>query len=278
MILRSLVRFLMWGGGLLGILCFLLWLGQRRLMYFPERATPETEALEARAAGLRLWLNAAGGFMGWRGGESGGLRILLCHGNAGKALHRAFWVSLLQEASSTGPVEVLLLEYPGYGSRPGSPTQAHLVAAGCEALDALWAERPEPILVMGESIGSGVAALVAARRSERLRGILMVTPLPSMKAVARVHYPWLPAFLLRDTYPAQEAIQRLHVPLALILAEQDEVIPMALGRTLAGGYPGPTKEWVEGGAGHNTLRLGRKEGLLREALAFLEEKHPLLSR
>lgn len=271
MFLRSLMRFLMLGGGIFALLCLLLWMGQRGLMYFPERATPEAEALEARAAGLRPWLNASGEFMGWRGGESGGLRILLCHGNAGKALHRGFWVSLLQEARGAGPVEVFLLEYPGYGSRPGSPTQGHLVAAASEAVDALWAERPEPLVVLGESIGSGVAALVAAGRSERLRGMLMVTPLPSMRAVAKVHYPLVPAFLLSDTYPAREAIGGLQVPLALILAEQDEVIPMALGRTLAEGYAGPTKTWVEAGAGHNTLRLGRREGLLREALTFIEE-------
>jgi pimeloyl-ACP methyl ester carboxylesterase len=92
-----------------------------------------------------------------------------------------------------------------------------------------------------------------------------------MKAVAKVHYPLIPAFLLRDPYPAREAIQGLHLPLALILAEQDEVIPMALGGRLAEGYTGPAKTWVEAGAGHNTLRLGGREGVLREALTFIEE-------
>ena len=267
MLLRILVKCLVLGGGLYLLLCLLLWFGQRGLMYFPERAAPGAEALEARALGLRPWVNPAGSLLGWRGG--GGVRVLLCHGNAGKALHRSFWLPLLQEAYGTPPLEIILLEYPGYGARPGQPSQEQLVAAAAEALDLLWAERPEPILVLGESLGSGVAALAAAGHPERIQGLLMVTPLPSMTEVARVHYPLFPGFLVRDAYPARDALRGLHLPLALILAERDEVIPMTLGRRLGEGYAGPTQAWVEPGATHNTLRLGRREGLLREALAFL---------
>lgn len=267
MVLRALIKVLLLGGFAYGGLCLLLWLGQRGLMYFPERARLETEILEARATGLRPWGDP---LRGWRGGTEGGLRILLIHGNAGKALHRAFWIPRLREALGPVPLDVVLLEYPGYGARPGKPTQEALVVAASEALQALWEERADPVLLLGESLGSGVAALAAARHPERVRGLLMVTPLPSMRAVARVHYPFFPGFLVRDAFPAREALRDLRVPLALVLAERDEVIPLALGRTLGEGYGGPSKAWVEAGATHNTLDLGPRGGILRDALAFLE--------
>lgn len=262
---RLAIRLLLLGGAFYLSLCLLMWVGQRRLMYFPERAERGDEVGLARFLGLRPWLDSAGGLMGWRGGS--GPRVLLLHGNAGKALHRAYWLPLLQEAH---PLELVLLEYPGYGSRPGSPDQAHLLAAASQALDALWAERPEPVLLLGESLGSGLATLLAAREPQRIRGLLLVTPLPSMREVARVHYPYFPGFLVRDAYSAREALGGLRLPLALIVAERDEVIPMALGRSLAEGYGGPVRVWVEAGATHNTLRLDGKGGALREALRFLD--------
>jgi hypothetical protein len=262
------LRILLMGGALYLGLCLLMWVGQRRLMYFPERATREEDTARARFVGLRPWLDPAGALLGWRGGE--GPRILLLHGNAGKALHRAYWLPMLQDAFGQRPFELLLLEYPGYGARPGSPSQEHLLTAATQALDALWAERPEPVLVLGESLGSGVAALLAAQRPGRLRGLLLVTPLPSMREVARVHYPYFPAFLVRDAYPARAALGGLRLPLALILAERDEVIPSALGRSVSDGYAGPVRAWVEAGATHNTLHLDGKQGVLKDALGFLE--------
>ena len=54
--------------------------------------------------------------------------------------------------------------------------------------------RPQRTVAVGFSIGSGVAASLAARR--RLDGAILVTPFNSLARVAAGHYPWLPVRLL----------------------------------------------------------------------------------
>jgi pimeloyl-ACP methyl ester carboxylesterase len=90
------------------------------------------------------------------------------------------------------PVEVALLEYPGYGPRPGAPSQQTLVPA-CRAAVTLLARGGLPVVIVGESLGSAVAALGAAEQPDSVAGLVLVTtPLASVTAVARRHYPFLP--------------------------------------------------------------------------------------
>ncbi len=67
---------------------------------------------------LAPWRDGAGVLLGWQArlGNARAIAIVL-HGNAGAALDRAYYVSALLPLG----VEVDLLEYPGYGPRPGEP-------------------------------------------------------------------------------------------------------------------------------------------------------------
>ncbi|MFN8012780.1 MAG: hypothetical protein U0P81_15530 [Holophagaceae bacterium] len=102
-------------------------------------------------------------------------------------------------------------------------------------------------------------------------GLLLVTPLTSMVAVGKVHYPYLPGFLVRDRLDAGTALKGAHVPLAVMVAERDEVIPAALGRRLFTDHAGPKRLWTAPGAGHNTWDPSPGNPLWREASAFLHE-------
>ncbi|HET6440499.1 MAG TPA: alpha/beta fold hydrolase, partial [Anaeromyxobacter sp.] len=179
---------------LYGFVCLLAFALQRRLLYLPDRY-PEATAREAAARlGLEPWRDARGVLAGWRSttGPAPRARLVVLHGNAGSALDR---VHYLRSLSGLG-VEVLLLEYPGYGGRPGEPSLASLGAAAADALDGLVAEGPEPIWVLGESLGSGVAGRAVALRPGVVRGLVLVTPFARMSEVVRRHYPILPGFLL----------------------------------------------------------------------------------
>jgi hypothetical protein len=130
---RAVLVALVLGGGLILVLASL----QRRLLYFPVRQDPARATAEARARGLEPWA-PAGAFLGWRAPARSATpraSVVVLHGNAGTALDRSYHRDVLQAADPG--LEVVLLEYPGYGPREGSPSQRSLVAACREAVGRL---------------------------------------------------------------------------------------------------------------------------------------------
>jgi hypothetical protein len=266
-----LIHLAAWPAGAYVALCTLAFLFQRDLMYFPDRAPEAALLAQARRAGLGPWRDPGGGLRGWKSLQAGGGagRILAFHGNAGCAVQRAYLARGLQAPAVPVAWDVYILEYPGYGARPGSPSEAALVAAGLEALDALGAEGRRPTVLLGESLGSAVAARCAALRPEAVDGLLLVTPLTSMVDVGKVHYAFLPGFLVRDRLDASRALKARRVPLAVLVAERDEVIPAELGRRLFADHEGPKRLWTAPGAGHNNWDASPGNPLWCEASDFL---------
>lgn len=243
-----------------------VWFGQRRLLYFPVAEPLPAAIAAARARGLEPWLDGAGRFLGWRAParSAPAARALVLHGNAGSALDRVYLRDVLQGPRS-GDVEVLLLEYPGYGPRPGAPGEEAIVAAAVEAIDLLGGTAP--VLLVGESLGSAAAAQAAAARPA-VAGVLLLTPLAGVAAVAQRHYPFIPSFLVRDTYRTDRALARYRGRAGFLVAGRDEVVFADLGRALFEGYAGPKRLWVEPGAFHNTLRYDPADPLWGEVWAF----------
>src|SRR5437899_12560508 len=108
-------------------------LGQRRLIYFPTRF--KSAVAESWAAGSELepWKNSAGETIGWnRLSKSSAIgQVLIFHVNAGCEIDRAHYADALQNAA---PFDVYILEYPGYGSRSGSPSESSIFAAANEGI------------------------------------------------------------------------------------------------------------------------------------------------
>jgi hypothetical protein len=246
------------------------WLAQRRLLYFPDREDLARAERRARALGLEPWTDG-GELVGWRAPAPGPARarLVVFHGNAGSALDRGYFAAAFRAALPGLPVEVLLAEYPGYGPRPGAPTEASLLAAARAALASARRGAPGPVLVAGESLGSAVAALAAAADPGAVDGLLLVTPLASVPAVARRHYPLVPGFALRDRWRADLALPGYGGPVAFLVAGADEIVFADLGRALHDAYPGPKRLWLDEGASHNGVAWDPALPRFREMLAFL---------
>lgn len=254
------------------LLCLVVFLVQRRLMYFPEHEEEAQALLRAKSLGLEPWRDRDGSLMGWIARPQGGApegRVLVIHGNAGSSLNRVYYAKGFQSPAVSRRWEVRILEYPGYGSRPGSPSESSLVRAAVEAIDALDREPPAPLVLVGESIGSGVAALAAARRPAKVEGLFLLTPLNRMRELAYFHHPYLPSILVRDRYEAANALRAFHGPLAVLLAEHDEIIPPRLGQALFDGYVGPKRLWIAKGRGHNDWDADVSNPMWEETSEFL---------
>ncbi len=109
----------------------------------------------------------------------------------------------------------------------------------------------------------------AAEAPRDVDGLLLVTPLASVPAVARRHYPFVPSFVLRDAWRADLALPRYGGAVAFVVAGSDEVVFPDLGTALHGAYPGRKRMWVEEGATHNGLDWSPGLARWREIVEFL---------
>jgi pimeloyl-ACP methyl ester carboxylesterase len=265
----GILKLLIWGCVAYAGLCLGAFLVQRRLMYFPDRSSEQEAQLRASRLGLTPWRDGAGHILGWRRPSTSPSRprVLLLHGNAGDALGRVDYLSLVETAGFQG----VLLEYPGYGCRAGAPSESALVEDARSALSLLRTEGA-PVFLLGESLGSGVAVQVAAANAGSVAGLLLVTPFARMTEVAAWHYPFFPmGLLLRDRWNSLSAVQNYPGPVAILLAGQDEVVGAQQGRRLAGACPGPMRTWEVPQASHNDLPL-LPGPPWSEILTFLREK------
>ncbi len=250
-----------------GAICLLAFLFQRRLMYFPVTCSEEAALAAAGRLGLAPWRDGKGVLAGFTARAEGSpvARLLVLQGNAGMALDRVHYA----QAFARLGVEVTLLEYPGYGARPGSPSGESLGEAAAEALDGLVAAGPEPVWVLGESLGSGVAARAVALRPRAVKGVILVTPFARMADVVRLQYPLLPSLLLRDRWAPEHDLAGYTGPAAVLLAGRDEVVGVAQGRRLFETLRGRKRLWVQEEATHNGLDLDPAAPHWQQMASFL---------
>ena len=231
---------------------------QRRMIYFPAKASESALRERAAETAWAPWEDTNGQLLGWKDLSTSATvhrpnRLVVFHGNAGFAQHRTYYRNGFGSVAGA-PWEVYVFEYPGYGARPGSPGEQAFAAAGRQALEALWQADQRPVFLLGESLGSGVACRLAGEFPDRVAGLVLTTPFTSLAHVAARHYPIFPVrLLLRDHYDNVAALTGYRGPLAILLAGQDEIIPADIGQRLFDAYDGPKRLWVQEAATHNTL-------------------------
>jgi len=210
---------------------------QRHLLFLPTIISMDTARQLAVQRGVVPWLNSQGEIIGWRmaarAPASGS--VVIVHGNGGTALRLTDLAGSIRDSLN---LDAYLLEYPGYGQRGGSPSETSLLAAADEGWETLPTNRPA--YVVSESLGTGVAAHLAQKYPNQVAGLLMFVPYDRLASVAQNHYPILPAYLLLvDRFAPVDWLADYHGPIKIVLAGQDEIIPIARGQALYDGYRGP---------------------------------------
>jgi pimeloyl-ACP methyl ester carboxylesterase len=166
---------------------------------------------------------------------------------------------------------VVAFHYRGYPPSEGRPSAAALAADAPLILD--FARRrigPARIVAVGFSVGSGIAASLAAARP--LDGLILVTPFDSLVEVAAGHYPWLPVRLLfRHRLDPARDLAGTTVPVAIIAGQRDSLIPRARTDALRAALPRPAFDRVIAGAGHNDIYQRHEfEAAMRLTLASFQ--------
>lgn len=218
-------------------LCLLVGLNQRSLLYFPSHSAANTP--------LRPW-TVDGETIGYCHTVASPRTVwLMTHGNGGQADGRAYVLQRMSRADS-----LYVLEYPGYGLRPGSPSKNAMNAAALAAYQALRREFPAtPVCVLGESIGSGPASYLGTVPNPPDK-IILVVPFDTLANVAAHRMPFLPVrLLLRDNWDNLNALKSYPGPIEIYGAIDDSIIPFDHAKNLAAQLTTAKLIAVEGG--HN---------------------------
>jgi pimeloyl-ACP methyl ester carboxylesterase len=245
-----------------GSFCACVFIFQRNLIYFPTKIPADVVESLAKEHGFEPWKNLAGQIIGWKipaAGEAQG-SVLIVHGNAGCALSRDYLAQPIHAMGAPASgltndgarLDVFVLEYPGFGARPGSPNKASLVAAAEEAFQLMPPRAPR--YVVSESIGTGVACELARNHAAEIKGMALFVPYHNLASVAQRHMPFLPAyFLLRDRFNPEDCLKAYRGPIQFVVAGADEILGPGTGKKLCEGYAGPKILTVIPGAGHNDV-------------------------
>ncbi len=223
-------------------LCAFLYAQQRELIYYGWTTAADAAdtdfALRRPDATLRGWVVNPGKPD----------PILYFGGNAERIeANREAFARLFPERS------VYLLAYRGYGASDGEPGEAALVADAAALYDHVRERHPrQRIAAIGRSLGSGVAAQLAARRP--LERLVLITPFDSMSATAQGHYPLFPVdWLLRERYESAQALRGFAQPLLILHGGRDEVVPEARTRALIAALPARPQVLRFATADHNDI-------------------------
>lgn len=149
---------------------------------------------------------------------------------------------------------VVAFHYRGYHPSTGSPSAEALLKDAPAVLDfAIEQVKPDRVIAVGFSIGSGVAASLA--RTGKVHGLILVTPFDSLKAVAQDLYPWVPGvgLLFRHELAAAHFLKGSKVPAAIVAAEHDEIVPPRRTNALREAVPNLAFDHVIKGSGHNDI-------------------------
>jgi uncharacterized protein len=194
---RWLGTMLLLASGAYGLLLALLWWGQEKLIFLPS-TLPADHRFALPADVHEVWVDVPGArlhALHLRHDQPRGI-VFFLHGNAG---HLGSWFINTQLYRELG-LDLFMLDYRGYGKSTGqisSEAQLHAdVAAAWQQIAPRYASLPS--VVFGRSLGSGLAAHLAANLGPNgATALVLVSPFESLQALAAEHYPIVPAALLR---------------------------------------------------------------------------------
>jgi len=248
-----------------------MYYGQHRLVYrMDSRRIPPGRVGLASVDEITLAVPGGEKVVAWHGvADPGKPTILYFHGQAGNLARRSERVRRYR-ASGVG---ILIIAYRGFSGSTGTPSEQANVSDGLFAYDWLVKSgiAAKDIVVYGESLGTGVAAQIAARRE--VSGIVLDSPFTALTDVAAERHPLLPVrrFIL-DRYETLTHVRKVSAPVLVLHGEEDQIVPLPMGRKVFEAMPGPKRMITYAGGRHlDHGRFGSFDAVQR----FLRERSRL---
>lgn len=175
--------------------------------------------------------------------------VIYFGGNAEEVSH------MINYADNFNGWAVGLINYRGYGSSEGKPGEQAFFNDAIQIYDYFIQRNDidnKKIVVMGRSIGTGVAVYLAENRS--VEGVILATPYDNFLNITKEIYPYLPVgLLLKHKFNSISRAPSIKQPMLALVAENDEVIPPIHAKRLAEKWGGRVVYKIIKGEGHNSI-------------------------
>lgn len=149
--------------------------------------------------------------------------ILFFHGNAGNISHRLETIKIYNNLG----LNFLIIDYRGFGLSTGKPSEQGTYIDADTAWRFLVGQRkltPQDIIIVGRSLGGGVAAELAKKVHPAM--LILESTFTSMTEVSAKHYPFMPTSLIvKHEYETYSKLRDIHCPIVIAHSKKDEVIP-----------------------------------------------------
>ncbi len=239
-------------------------------VYFPRKGLREAPDLGAMSI-ERTTLTTDDGvrLVAWKMKQPDARKwILYLHGNGGNISSRGS-IRHYEMFRSIG-VNVLAVDYRGYGESEGEPSEQGLYLDGLASFRYLTESEdvaPRNIVLYGYSLGSAVSVHVAS--VIEAGGVVLEGAFTSAPDLGRHFYPFLPTHLMmKNRFDSISKVDLVTEPKLFIHATDDEVVPIRFGRQLFEASPGP-KSFLETRGGHNTALATDPETFHTALMQFL---------
>ncbi len=224
-------------------ICFLLFLFQRQMIYFPtsEVSVPGAAhtVLDTDEVRIKVWtLNP--------GKEKA---LIYFGGNAENVAYNIDDFSILF-ADRT----VYLVNYRGYGGSSGSPYEKGFYSDALFIYDHFMKQHTA-LSVMGRSVGAAVATYLASKRD--IEKLILVTPFDSAVNVGKKIYWFFPmGLILKEKLDSVGRAAKITTDTLIIAAANDRIIPYEHTHKLVQAFSKTGVEVVTlDDTGHNTVHL-----------------------
>lgn len=176
--------------------------------------------------------------------------------------------SLLSWALRDETRSYLMINYRGYGSSEGQPTEKLVVQDAIACLN--WAkkklDKPRSVALVGFSLGTGVATQVAAACDPEV--LVLICPYDSILKTACDYVPILPYLIVRDRFDSAACAPDLRCRVVILAATHDRVILPERTQRLREAL-GRKHEYHRFAAGHGSIM--QASGFLRTLFDALPE-------
>ena len=166
---------------------------------------------------------------------------------------------------------LLSVNYRGYGMSQGKPSEKNLFADSLLIYDQ-FSNRDdvdkENIVIMGYSLGSGVATYVAQNRSPR--AVILAAPFDSITNVVQAKLSFMPVKpFVKHPFDSLSRASSISSPLLVLMGSEDTLIPNKHSMNLAKNWGGTCKIKIIENKGHNDMT--RDQAYLNSIKEFLND-------
>ncbi|MEA3267412.1 MAG: alpha/beta hydrolase [Candidatus Fermentibacteria bacterium] len=189
-----------------------LYMNQRKFLYFPQPGVLATgeQQIEIRNGDITL--------RGWVVNPGNSNAIIYFGGNGERPE-----ASIVDFKDLFSNHTIYFINYRGYGESDGSPTETGLYDDAMAIYDHISPDHNH-IIVIGRSLGTGVATYLATERD--IHRLVLVEPYDCLVNIAQATYPIFPMrLMMKDRYNSAERASRITAPTLIIKAENDQIIP-----------------------------------------------------